>query len=130
MNYINNKINELADIFFKGNNSKFAEQFNTSEANIRNYRKNIIPKIDFIIKLYNMLEINFEWILLDKGPMLINDNEMLANKEEDYERITELRERITELKSALHDKNKIITILEEENLVLKSQIYEDHRNSV
>lgn len=61
------KINEIAIEYFSDNNSKFAKTMGTSEANIRNYRNGTLPKIDFLIKLSEKLEINFEWLLLDKG---------------------------------------------------------------
>lgn len=64
------KINEIAEIFFNGNNSAFAKKFETSEANIRNYRSKIIPKVDFIVKMCNDLEISFDWIFNDIGPMI------------------------------------------------------------
>lgn len=67
MNDINLRINEIAVEYYFDNNSKFAAAMETSEANIRNYRGNTLPKIDFIIKLSQKLEINFEWLLLGKG---------------------------------------------------------------
>ena len=64
------KIDAIAIHFFGGNNVKFAEKTETSEANIRNYRKGAsIPKVDFLIKLNEVLEINFDWLLTDKGGM-------------------------------------------------------------
>jgi len=73
MNDINSKINYIAEYFFNSNNSKFAEFMDSSEANIRNYRKNTIPKLDFIVKLCEKLEISFDWILSDEGNMLKKD---------------------------------------------------------
>ncbi|OUL63723.1 S24/S26 family peptidase [Flavobacterium sp. AJR] len=67
MSDITLKINEIAIEYFSDNNSKFAKSMHTSEANIRNYRNGTLPKIDFIIGLAEKLEINFEWILLNKG---------------------------------------------------------------
>ncbi|WEK18193.1 MAG: S24 family peptidase [Candidatus Pedobacter colombiensis] len=66
---ITKKINEIAIEFFDNNNSKFAAEMNTSETNIRNYRNKIIPKVEFIIKLCNMLEINFDWMFNNEGAM-------------------------------------------------------------
>lgn len=67
MNDINLKINEIAIEYFFDNNSKFAKEMGTSEANIRNYRTGTLPKIDFIVKLSERLEINFDWLLTNKG---------------------------------------------------------------
>lgn len=67
MHYTTLKINEIAIDYFSDNNSKFAKAMGTSEANIRNYRNGTLPKVDFIIKLCENLEINFEWFLLGTG---------------------------------------------------------------
>ncbi|QNK63132.1 transcriptional regulator [Pedobacter sp. PAMC26386] len=66
---ITKKINEIALLFFDDNNSKFATALGTNEANIRNYRSKIVPKVDFIVKLCNDLEISFEWLFNDSGEM-------------------------------------------------------------
>lgn len=64
---INLRINEIALEEFNDNNSKFAKEMGTSEANIRNYRSNTLPKVDFIIKIVEKLELNFEWLLTGNG---------------------------------------------------------------
>lgn len=63
------KINEIAVNYFEDNNSKFAAALGTNEANIRNYRSKIVPKVDFIVKLCNDLDISFEWMFNDSGEM-------------------------------------------------------------
>jgi transcriptional regulator with XRE-family HTH domain len=70
MTSINLRINELAVKFFEDNNSKFAKKLSTSEANIRNYRSNREPKIEFLNKLAAKLEISYEWLLTGNGEML------------------------------------------------------------
>lgn len=65
MNSITHKINQIAVEKFDGNNSKFAKAMDTSEANIRNYRTKVVPKIDFLIKLKEKLALSFDWLLLD-----------------------------------------------------------------
>lgn len=65
---ITKRINEIAVEFFEGNNSRFAERMGTSEANIRNYRSKITPKVDFLVKLCNELEISFDWLFNGTGP--------------------------------------------------------------
>ena len=67
---ISKKINLIAEEFFKGNNVSFAKRMGTSEANIRNYRKNVPPKIDFLVTMCNELEISFDWLFNSVGPML------------------------------------------------------------
>lgn len=66
MSIINEKINQIAVHYYKGNNSLFADAMGTSEANIRNYRKSTAPKLDFIIKLRDVLEISFDYLLQDE----------------------------------------------------------------
>lgn len=61
------KINQIAIDYFDDNNSKFAAKMDTSEANIRNYRTKIIPKVDFLVRLCNELEISFDWLFNDEG---------------------------------------------------------------
>lgn len=84
MNFINDKINHLALKFFAGNNSKFASLMGTSETNIRNYRKNTLPKIEFVINLHKKLNISYDWLFSDfyeqKEELLIirTDNEAYA----------------------------------------------------
>lgn len=63
MSKINEKIDDIAVKEFKGNNSSFAKAMETSEANIRNYRKGTMPKLDFIVKLHDLFEISFEYLL-------------------------------------------------------------------
>jgi repressor LexA len=76
---INSKIDEIANTFFNGNNSVFAKEIGTNEANIRNYRSGkSVPKIDFIMSLSNKLAINFEWLLNNKGEMT-SSREPLSN---------------------------------------------------
>ena len=73
MSLINNKIDIIANKFYKGNNSRFGRDFNVSDVTIRNYRNQKAPKFDFILDLVNKLGINWEWLIRDKGDM-INKN--------------------------------------------------------
>lgn len=63
MHHINKKINQIAVERFKDNNAAFARAMETSEANIRNYRATTVPKLDFIQKLSEKLEISFDFLL-------------------------------------------------------------------
>lgn len=65
MNHIINKINKIAIERFNDNNSLFAKELGTSEANIRNYRTKTVPKIEFLVKLKEKLELSFDWLLMD-----------------------------------------------------------------
>ena len=70
MDTINQRISKIAFEFFDDNNSKFAVEIGTSEANIRNYRSKTEPKIAIINRIAEKLAISFEWLLTGKGPML------------------------------------------------------------
>ena len=100
MNPISLRINELIDILFEGNNSKFAQKLGINEANVRNYRKGTLPKIDFIIKIYENIEFNFDWLLTGKGEMLRNEENLQNNPGLQIE-IERLKEENSELKSKL-----------------------------
>ena len=76
------RISNLVDYFAEGKNTKLAKLLNTSEANIRNYRRGRMPKIDFIYKACVKLEISFEWLLFGKGKMLETKSEQ--ENREDY----------------------------------------------
>ncbi len=64
---INQRFNELVELLFEGNNSKTAQELNTNEANIRNYRTKTTPKIEIIKQLHQKFEINYDWIIEGKG---------------------------------------------------------------
>lgn len=66
MSSINKKIDDIANEHYAGNNSAFAKVMGTSEANIRNYRKETMPKLEFVVKLREIFEISFDYLLLDK----------------------------------------------------------------
>ncbi|MGY0037336.1 S24 family peptidase [Pedobacter sp. NJ-S-72] len=78
------KVNDIAVEFFDDNNSKFASKMGTSEANIRNYRSKIVPKIDFIIRLCNEIEINFDWMFNDSGPMKMTKGGALVSAASEF----------------------------------------------
>jgi transcriptional regulator with XRE-family HTH domain len=66
MSTINEKINDIAIKEYKGNNSAFAKIMGTSETNIRNYRKETMPKLDFVVKLHDVFDLSFEYLLSEK----------------------------------------------------------------
>lgn len=72
---ISHRIKTLVDYYAGGNNTKFAQLTDTSEANIRNYIAGTKPRFDFISNLANRFEINCEWLLTGKGYMLKSDEE-------------------------------------------------------
>ncbi|MBS7231709.1 hypothetical protein KHA90_11795 [Flavobacterium psychroterrae] len=103
MNPISIRINELIEKLFDGNNSKFAKKIGINEANIRNYRKGTLPKVDFIIKIYENIEFNFEWLLTGKGEMLRNIQENKVDNLMAVELLEYKNKEIAELKQQLQD---------------------------
>lgn len=75
MESISLRINKIVVDLFGGNVSRFAEKVGTNEANVRNYIKGTTPKYDFILSVYQNIEINFEWFLTGKGEMLNESNQ-------------------------------------------------------
>jgi phage repressor protein C with HTH and peptisase S24 domain len=84
MNDITLRINTIANKYFDGNNVDFGRFMETSEANIRNYRTKNVPKTDFIVKLCEKLEINFDWLLLGKGDIQKTGLEMVEEPKSVY----------------------------------------------
>lgn len=102
MNIINEKINDIAIKEYKGNNSAFAKIMDTSEANIRNYRKGTLPKLDFVVKLHEMFELSFDFLLSDK-----NDDDKSKRKKD---------------KPSNTEESLDYKILRSENVLLKEKI--------
>lgn len=64
------RISELVDRFTDGNNTKFAESIESSEANVRNYRSaKTTPKLEILYNIASKYEINYEWLLNGEGEM-------------------------------------------------------------
>lgn len=118
---ITSKINTIAIEYFQGNNSLFASKMGTSEANIRNYRTKIVPKLDFVIKLSKTLEINYDWLLEDIGDMKRSadkDHRSRAKKDDQgasialeevnsiYKDMIALQKKVIELQDELKAQNK------------------------
>ncbi|WP_017258439.1 MerR family transcriptional regulator [Pedobacter arcticus] len=101
---INKKINEIALKYFDGNNVKFADFMQTSEANIRNYRKKVVPKLDFIIMLRKKLEISYEYVLgdVETNSEAFAEPKSIYHTKKDIE-INELKEKINVLQSKIID---------------------------
>ncbi|MDR1543806.1 MAG: hypothetical protein LBS50_05250 [Prevotellaceae bacterium] len=119
MSIINQRINELAIKKFDDNNSKFAKFMGTSEANIRNYRKNTEPKSEFIVKLVQKLEINYEYLFEGKelkksdagiSRLVIGDNNSNNNNVN------------SELSQQLSEKDRVIINLLKQQEVLITQM--------
>lgn len=70
MSTINERIKIIVETFANGKNTELARILSTSEANIRNYTGNVMPKFDILNKIATSFDISAEWLLTGKGPML------------------------------------------------------------
>lgn len=109
---LSSRINQLIEVFTKGNVSEFGRIFNKTPDTIRTYIGNkgklSMPGTEFIAELVEKLGISSDWILLGKGDMI--------KKEIDVTEVTPefLLKRFEEL--VLENKK-----LREENVLLKNQ---------
>lgn len=78
---IHDRITQLVKTFGNGKNTVFASLIGVSEANLRGYRNNVIPKYDFLEKIARNFDINLKWLLTGEGEMLRN-TEKGASEEE------------------------------------------------
>lgn len=81
MSSINERINDVALLHFGGNNSKMAAALSTNEANIRNYRSDKEPRIEFVNRLAEQLSLNHEWILTGNGKMYKNSTNKYSRED-------------------------------------------------
>ena len=70
MSAINERIKIIVDKFANGKNTELARILSTSEANIRNYTSNVMPKFDILSRIVTSFDISPEWLLTGKGNML------------------------------------------------------------
>ena len=75
MSAINERIKIIVDKFANGKNTELARILSTSEANIRNYTSNVMPKFDILSKIVTSFDISPEWLLTGKGNMLREQTE-------------------------------------------------------
>lgn len=74
---IHDRIKHLVEKCAGGKNTVFAAKLGVSEANIRGYIKNVVPKADILEKIVISYEVNAMWLLTGLG------YESLPNQVED-----------------------------------------------
>lgn len=75
---IHDRITQLVKTFGNGKNTVFASLIGVSEANLRGYRNNVIPKYDFLEKIARNFDINLKWLLTGEGEMLCKEEKQEA----------------------------------------------------
>lgn len=68
-NEIGDRIKQLVDYYADGKNTSFAQKIGTSEANVRNYIKGILPKADILQRIVKSFDISAVWLLTGEGDM-------------------------------------------------------------
>ncbi|WP_315302758.1 helix-turn-helix transcriptional regulator [Tannerella forsythia] len=116
MSTINERIKIIVDKFANGKNTELARLLSTSEANIRNYTGNVMPKFDFLSKIATSFDISPEWLLTGKGNML---REQTEQTESSSTQIDITPSQMLEEIKALSVK---IGHLEAENKILREQV--------
>lgn len=73
---IHERIKLLVDTLANGKNTVFAQKLGVSEANIRGYIKNVVPKADILSKIVTCYDtVSPLWLLTGTGPMLLSSPE-------------------------------------------------------
>ncbi len=68
------RISAIINELFNGNKSEFARTVGISEAAVRSYMANTIPKADVLEKIANKTAISCEWLILGRGDMIVQSN--------------------------------------------------------
>lgn len=68
------RISTIINDLFDGNKSEFARTVGISEAAVRSYAANTIPKADVLEKIASKTAISCEWLVLGRGDMIATPN--------------------------------------------------------
>ena len=93
---IHERIKYLVEKLAGGKNTVFASKLGVSEANIRGYIKNVVPKADILEKIVISYEVNAMWLLTGLGyetlpnqpqevPAPITDSSLVSDFFKQYE---------------------------------------------
>ncbi|MDR2890726.1 MAG: hypothetical protein LBV18_03870 [Alistipes sp.] len=110
---IHDRVSQMVDYFGDGKNTVFAKIVGESEANVRGYRANVLPKQPFLEKVVRSLEVSHEWLLTGEGSMTRAD-EPPSPGEQNHSRELEMCRALLREKDALNlEQAKEIGRLEE-----------------
>ena len=107
---VNEKIREIIS-FYKLSDRQFAIKIGVTQSVIGSmFQKNTEPSAKVIKLTLNVFtDISADWLLRDKGPMLLSE----IAPDPNVERMNRLVDTITTLQGALNEKDKTIKLLEE-----------------
>lgn len=78
---IHERIKYLVATLAGGKNTTFAQKLGVSEANIRGYMKNVVPKADVLEKIVTSYDINARWLLTGIGEMTKENNSIKLSED-------------------------------------------------
>lgn len=75
------RIKYLVATLAGGKNTTFAQKLGVSEANIRGYMKNVVPKADVLEKIVTSYDVNARWLLTGIGEMTKENNSIKLSED-------------------------------------------------
>lgn len=78
---IHERIKYLVTTLAGGKNTTFAQKLGVSEANIRGYMKNVVPKADVLEKIVTSYDVNARWLLTGIGEMTKENNSIKLSED-------------------------------------------------
>lgn len=78
---IHERIKYLVTTLAGGKNTTFAQKLGVSEANIRGYMKNVVPKADVLEKIVTSYDVNARWLLTGIGEMTNENNSIKLSED-------------------------------------------------
>ncbi|THC66006.1 XRE family transcriptional regulator [Bacteroides fragilis] len=116
---LNGKIREIIS-YYKLSDRQFAIKIGVTQSVIGSmFQKNTEPSAKVIKLTLNVFtNISSEWLLRDKGPMLISD----IKSDPNIERMERLVDTIATLQGTINEQMKTIQLLSEENKRLKGEL--------
>ena len=78
---IHERIKYLVATLAGGKNTTFAQKLGVSEANIRGYMKNVVPKADVLEKIVSSYDVNARWLLTGIGEMTKENNSIKLSED-------------------------------------------------
>ncbi len=112
---IHDRIKEMVDRLAGGKNTVFANTLGVSEANIRGYIKNIMPKYDVLRAIVTSYGVSAHWLLTGEGDMLRGEGDEEIKRGDD----DSLDGRLSSIIDVLREENKR---LQDDNRELNREI--------
>lgn len=114
METINDRMQQIADVYYGGNKAAFAKAIGIAPTSITNYigkQRASKPSSDLLEKIVNSLDVDAMWLLTGKGDLKRKQIEdgLLFPKEDINNEVNILKEEIARLRDLLNAKNSTPT---------------------